>query len=271
MNIINEKLEKEIEKTIVHNIINNRYNNTAKQIEVAIQKLYANIPEKKRISYGRTYVIKTLSEYIYNCLINTDTSVIEVANVLFEKCNNGVSKGVIIGILSFYGLNDIKPTLPFFELSASDSDWNLREFSQIFFRKLINKFPDESRVFLLELVRSENPNLRRFVGETLRPVKENHWLFQKPDYSLSILKHLYEEKDPYPRTSVGNNLSDLAKKRPDLILDIVNDLVNKGDKNAYWIAYRACRNLVKKEPLKVMDILRVSEYKYKKRIHKKSN
>jgi cytochrome bd-type quinol oxidase subunit 1 len=31
----------------------------------------------------------------------------------------------------------------------------------------------------------------------------------------------------------------------------------------------ACRNLVKKEPIKVMDLLKVDEYKYKKRIHKR--
>jgi hypothetical protein len=63
---------------------------------------------------------------------------------------------------------------------------------------------------------------------------------------------------------------DLARRLPDLVYDLVKELVDSGDKNSYWIAYRACRNFVKKEPIKVMDLLKVDEYKYKKRIHKRS-
>jgi len=81
---------------------------------------------------------------------------------------------------------------------------------------------------------------------------------------------MFQERLAYPRTSVGNNLSDLARRLPDLVYDLVKELVDSGDKNSYWIAYRTCRNLVKKEPIRVMDLLKVDEYKYKKRIHKRS-
>jgi len=52
---------------------------------------------------------------------------------------------------------------------------------------------------------------------------------------------------------------------------IVEKLALNGDKTSYWIAYRACRNYVKNEPLKVMDLLDVDEYKYKKRIQRRSD
>jgi 3-methyladenine DNA glycosylase AlkC len=100
-------------------------------------------------------------------------------------------------------------------------------------------------------------------------VTQNQWLYNDPEYSLSILRYLFKEKAPYPRTSVGNNLSDLARRLPDLVFRIVKELVESDDKNSYWIAYRACRNLVKKHPLKVMDLLQVDEYKYKGRSHKR--
>ena len=48
-------------------------------------------------------------------------------------------------------------------------------------------------------------------------------------------------------------------------LPVVKGLASNGDDNSYWIASRACRNLVKKEPLLVMDILRTDHYKYKDR------
>ena len=124
--------------------------------------------------------------------------------------------------------------------------------------------------YLLKLVKSEDANIRRFVAETLRPVQENRWFYRNPDYPLSILRYMFKESSPYPRTSVGNNLGDLARRLPDLVYDLVKELVDSGDKNSYWIAYRACRNLVKKEPVKVMDLLKVDEYKYKKRIYKRS-
>jgi len=196
--------------------------------------------------------------------------VYQIASSIFKKSNDFKGKGVSLGVLSFYGLDNYKKVLPYFESAAASSEWDLREFAQMFFRKLIKKYPKEMKGYLLKLVKSEDANIRRFVSETLRPVQENKWFYKNPDYPLSILKNMFQESLAYPRTSVGNNLSDLARRLPDLVYDLVKELVDSGDKNSYWIAYRACRNLVKKEPIKVMDLLKVDEYKYKKRIHKRS-
>jgi 3-methyladenine DNA glycosylase AlkC len=160
--------------------------------------------------------------------------------------------------------------LPYFESAAASSDWEMREMAQMFFRKLIRKHPDEMKEYLLKLVKSEDANVRRFVAETLRPVQENSWFYKSPDYPLYILKNMFKESSPYPRTSVGNNLSDLARRLPELVYSLVQELVDSRDSNSYWIAHRACRNLVKKDPDKVMNLLRVDEYKYKKRIHVRS-
>jgi 3-methyladenine DNA glycosylase AlkC len=123
----------------------------------------------------------------------------------------------------------------------------------------------------MRLVKSEDPNLRRFASETLRPVVENQWLYKDLDYSLSILCHLFKESHPYPRTSVGNNLSDIARREPELVYRLVAELVEMGDKNAIWIATRACRNLVKQDPIRVMDLLGVDKYKYKQRVYRRSD
>ena len=134
-------------------------------------------------------------------------------------------------------------------------------------QKLIKDHPQMMQEFLLRLVNSDNPYRRRLASESLRPVTENQWIHKDPEYSLSILRHLFKESKPYPKTSVGNNLSDLSKKNPELVFGIVKELVDSGDKNSYWIAYRVCRNLVKKEPERVMDLLRTDEYKYKKKVY----
>ena len=70
---------------------------------------------------------------------------------------------------------------------------------------------------------------------------------------------------------MGNNLSDLARRLPELVYGLVEELVASGDRHSYWIANRACRNLVKQEPIRVMDLLGVDEYKYKKAIYKRGD
>ena len=271
MKILNWEIEEAIENKIINRILKGQYDLAVNNIPRILDELYANIPSDKRISYGIVYAIKVLSEYLYSRLAGIDAPVCQIASSMLEKSDDSRSKGVSLGILSFYGLCDYRKVLPHFELAATSSDWNMRELAQMFFRKLIQKYPDEMKDYLMQLVKSEDANVRRFVAETLRPVKENRWFYKNPDYPLSVLRSMFKESSPYPRTSVGNNLSDLARQLPDLVYDIVKELVDSGDENSYWIAYRACRNLVKKEPIKVMNLLKVNEYKYKRRVHKRSD
>ena len=270
MEILNKEIERRIQNDIIDVVLRGKYDLARGNLVQVIDELYVNIPDNKRISYGIVHVIKTLSEYLYAHLVEKDAPVYQIASHIFEETNDFRSKGVSLGILSFYGLGDYKRALPYFESAAASSDWKVRELAQMFFRKLIKKHPGEMKEYLLKLVKSEDANIRRFVAETLRPVQENRWFYKDPDYPLSILRNMFKESSSYPRTSVGNNLSDLARRLPDLVYDLVAELVKSGDDNSYWIAYRACRNLVKKEPVKVMDLLKVNEYKYKKRMHKRS-
>ncbi|MHC1604482.1 MAG: hypothetical protein ACXQTP_00720 [Candidatus Methanofastidiosia archaeon] len=254
-------MKKKIHRDIINAILQEKYELATKNISAIIDELYINIPDDKRVSCGRVYTIKILSEYLYTCLIKTSDLTYEFASAMFNKYNNFKNKGVLLGMLSFYGLDNYNKVLSYFESAASSSDWNMRELSQMFFRKLIKRHPNKTIKYLLHLTTSEDAKIRRFVGETLRPVQENRWFYENPDYPLFILKNMFKEASPYPRTSIGNNLSDLARQLPDLVYELIKELVDSGDKNAYWIA---CRNLVKKDPIKVMNILNVDEYKYKK-------
>jgi 3-methyladenine DNA glycosylase AlkC len=234
-------------------------------------ELYTNIPDNKRISYGRVHTIKVLVKYVCDELGKANFSFLEVGIELNFYSKTVLNKGVALGILAEYGLTDYMPVLVYFRYAAESQEWEVREFAQMFFRKIIKQHPTKMQEFLLYLVKLDNPNLRRFVSETLRPVQENRWFYKEPDYSLTVLRHLFKESAPYPRTSVGNNLSDLARRLPELVYGLVDELVASGDKNSYWIAYRACRNLVKVEPLRVMDLLGVDEYKYKKAVYRRGD
>jgi len=266
MNLITESIEKAILSEIINPLNEINIGMAEMGIENILRKMYGLIPENKRISYGRVYTVKVLSKYLWDK--KADAEKIEI---LFNKTDNWYVKSTALGILSHFAVNNYEKYLSFFERAASDDNWDVREMAQMFFRKLIKKYPEPMQDYLLGLTKSKDENVRRFVSETIRPVCENQWFQKQPEYSLKILRQLFKEKSAYPRTSVGNNLSDLARHNPELVYAIVKELVDSGDKNSYWIAYRACRNLVKKEPERVMDVLKVDEYKYKNAKYFRSN
>ena len=242
----------------------------AGKIDGIICNLYENIPDDKRIGYGIVYTIKTLSAFLFKNLI-LDKNELDTITGIFDTSSNFRSRCTALGIISHYGVKNCKKVFPYFMTAGSSDDWEVREISQMFFRKIIKPNRDEVKEFLARLSESDNPNTRRFTGETLRPVCENKWFFEQPDYHLPIIRKMFKEPVSYPRTSIGNGLSDLSRGCPELVFGIVDELVSSKDKNSYWIAYRACRNLVKKEPLRVMRLLKVESYKYKDRDFKKAD
>ncbi len=271
MKILTPAIAARIHSGIIDSIVGRQYYRASQEISKVLIELHASIPKENRVSYGIVYTIKVLSEYLYTQLTRIGAPVYEIAGTIFQESNDTKPKCVALGMMSFYGLGSLKETLGYFEAAAASADWEMREIAQMLFRKLIAKHPTEVREFLLKLTVSPDANLRRFIAETLRPVQENKWFYRDPEYPLSILRNLFKESSPFPRTSVGNNLSDLARRLPDTVYALVKELVDSGDDNSYWIAYRACRNLVKLEPVRVMNLLKVDQYQYKKRIYRRGD
>jgi 3-methyladenine DNA glycosylase AlkC len=229
------------------------------------QSTYAAIPEKQRISRGITWVVQRLGELLA-AACGGGEPVRRVALAL-DGClaQEDRLRGVAIFMMSQYGRAHLEQALPFFERVAIAPDWVVREFAQAGLRGMIGPNREAILPWLQRTAQSADPNLRRLVGEALRPVTANRWLNRAPEYALSVLRLMFREAHPYPRTSVGNNLSDLSRRNPELIFGVVQELVESGDRHSYWIAYRACRNLVKADPQRVMDLLGVREYHYKDR------
>ena len=235
------------------------------QINKLIQALYDNINEKKRISYGITYVINILSKMMYQKISNPCS----FGMLLYNEMNGFKAKCLGLGILSYVGVEQPDDILPLLAEAASGEQWETKEFVQMYVRKIMKEYPNKTRDFLIEMAKSDDSDKRRLASESLRPVAENKWINDKPEFSLSVLRLLFRESHPFPRVSVGNNLSDLSKKNPELIFSIVAELMNMNDKNSELIAHRACRNLVIENPVRVLDALGCDIYKYKNRVYRR--
>ena len=266
-----EQVKMRIEQELMLVLKAGDYIKTDSLVEDILQEMHKAIPDKKRISYGITYVVKLLSKLLYEWVDKSNLETVQTAVMLYENMKSFRSKCVGLGMLSYHGMNDVKVVLPYFRDAATHEKWEIHEFAQMYIRKITKKYPEDIQSFLLDLTKSNDPNHRRFASESLRPVVENRWILKDPEFSLRVLRELFKESDPYPRVSVGNNLSDLSRQLPEMVFMIVEELVESGNEDAYWIANRACRNLIKNEPLRVMDILKVDAYTYKKQKYNRSD
>jgi len=237
-------------------------------ISMLIEQIRRDIPEKRRVGIGRYTITKELGVIFYSSLEGRGIQQLHFAEKLFAVESAGpFARSLAVQLACQHGLasRDVESAKTLLGRAAGDEDWIVRECSSGFIRALIKEYPDSIRAWYLEMVDSKDPNTRRFVSESLRPVAENRWFHNQPEYALEVIRHLFQESAPYPRTSVGNSLSDWMRVDADKAWPIISKLAASGDPNSHWIAYRACRNFVKKEPRLVMETLGVSEYKYKNR------
>lgn len=123
---------------------------------------------------------------------------------------------------------------------------------------------DEERMMaqMAAWARDDNEHIRRLASEGCRP--RLPWgqalpCFQKDPYPvLRILEQLKSDPSPYVRKSVANNLNDISKTHPDLVVKIARAWYGK-DKHTDWIVKHGCRTLLKKGNRDVLDILEFAD------------
>lgn len=87
-------------------------------------------------------------------------------------------------------------------------------------RYFINAFPEATLESLNEWAKDSNYHVRRLCSEGTRP--KLPWAQKiniSPETALPILDQLYKDKTRYVTRSVANHLNDIAKIKPDLVLD----------------------------------------------------
>ncbi|MDL2317747.1 DNA alkylation repair protein [Eubacteriales bacterium OttesenSCG-928-A19] len=121
--------------------------------------------------------------------------------------------------------------------------------SELAVRSFIIRHEDRMMAQMVAWSRDENEHVRRLASEGCRPALP--WgqalnSFKKdPAPILPILEQLKADPSLHVRKSVANNLNDISKTHPDLVMRIARDWY--GD-NAHtdWVVKHGCRTLLKK-------------------------
>lgn len=102
---------------------------------------------------------------------------------------------------------------------------------------------------LLKWSRHSSEHVRRLASEGCRP--RLPWamgvpgLKSDPSQIIPILDNLKADPSEYVRRSVANNLNDIAKDHPELVLKLISKWKTK-DANVAWVIKHGCRTLLKK-------------------------
>lgn len=124
-------------------------------------------------------------------------------------------------------------------------------------RPFILRYPDIAFRWLHRWSRSEHSSVRRLSSEGCRPrlpwAQALHSLKKDPAPILPILERLKEDPSEYVRRSVANNLNDIGKDHPELILRLAREWAGKHP-HTDWIVRHGCRSLLKKGDVKALSL-----------------
>lgn len=158
-----------------------------------------------------------------------------------------------------FGLDDFEESMKALEVFTQDSS------SEFAIRQFILKYEDKTMNQMKVWTQSSNEHLRRLASEGGRP--RLPWaialpLFKKdPRKVFEIIELLKNDKSLYVRKSVANNLNDISKDNPHLVINFVK--INLGvSKELDWICKHASRTLLKKGNKEILKLFSFDKSKH---------
>ncbi len=141
-----------------------------------------------------------------------------------------------------FGLDELETSL---DAMAHFTEWASAEFA---IRPFIIKYEERVMQQILDWADHQNHHVRRLASEGCRP--RLPWAMALPKYKkdpapiLPILEKLKNDPSEYVRRSVANNLNDISKDHPELVLSIAKKWLGK-TKETDWVVKHALRGLLK--------------------------
>ena len=189
--------------------------------------------------------LKERMRHITHCLHQTlARQYPEALEVLIRTAPSfaGFDSMVFPDYVECYGLDhwDLSlPALAFFTTLCS-SEYAIRPF--------LDQDPERALQSLYVWAEDENHHLRRLASEGCRPSLP--WGMALPQFKkdpsliLPVLEKLKDDPSEYVRKSVANNLNEISKDHPGLVLDICERWYGHSS-NTAWIVKHASRTLLK--------------------------
>jgi 3-methyladenine DNA glycosylase AlkC len=157
--------------------------------------------------------------------------------------SQGFEKMVFPDFVEVYGLDDWDSSLKALEYFTQHVS------AEFAIRPFIERDPQRTLGQMLSWTAHSHPGVRRLASEGCRPrlpwgLRLNS-LVADPVPILPILENLKDDPREEIRRSVANNLNDISKDHPDLVLELLAEWQDPEDENRCQLIGHALRSLVK--------------------------
>lgn len=215
-----------------------------------IKKAYSDFDKKRFINlvFDTTFESKEIKErmtHTTRCLHETLSKSYADALTILKKAApfvKGFEALTLPDYVAEYGRENWDLSLPvlgYFTQYAT---------AELAVRPFLAKDPKKVMAFMMIWAKSNKPKIRRFASEGCRP--RLPWAMALPKFKkdpsliIKVLEILKDDDSEDVRRSVANNLNDISKDHPDIVLDICKRW-HGHSKNRGKIVKHACRTLLK--------------------------
>ncbi len=165
----------------------------------------------------------------------------------------GFEKMIFPDFVEVYGLEDWDVSLPALEQFTQQAS------AEFAVRPFILKDQERMMTQMMEWAEHESHHVRRLASEGCRP--RLPWAMALPPLKadpspiLPILEKLKSDEAESVRRSVANNLNDISKDNPAVVLDVVQQWKSHNTDEMRWIINHALRTLVKAGDPAALELL----------------
>ena len=168
-----------------------------------------------------------------------------------KKDFGGLEAMIFQDFVEVFGLDDFEESIKALEIFTINSS------SEFAIRQFILKYEEQAMNQMKIWSQSSNEHLRRLASEGCRP--RLPWAIalpkfkQNPTKALEIIELLKNDKCLYVQKSVANNLNDISKDNPYLVIEFVKQNIGK-TKELDWICKHGSRTLLKKANKEILAL-----------------
>lgn len=194
--------------------------------------------------------IRHISEAMKQALPDDYVKSIEILKPVSLKFSD-LEHMIFPDFVEFYGIDDLTTSIDAMEFFTERSS---SEFPVRFF---IIKYKDKMMRQMNIWSKSKNEHVRRLASEGCRP--RLPWAIALPEFKkdpakiLPILERLKSDKSEYVRRSVANNLNDISKDNPEIVIEIAKKWLGLSSDTDKLVKH-ACRTLLKSGNVQVLKL-----------------
>lgn len=152
-----------------------------------------------------------------------------------------------------YGLEHFEPSM------SAQYELTQRFTAEFSIRPFLERYPDATLARLKDWTADPSRHVRRLVSEGTRPrlpwAPRLREFQQDPRPVLALLELLKDDPELYVRRSVANNLNDIGKDHPLLMLETVRQWMKDATDERLWLVRHALRSAVKRAESGALELL----------------